>query len=480
MNSAKKRHVRIRVFVEILLFASLPALADLAMGGEVLYRAYYSAPYALAFPLLAIFYPFFPAFLGAMLSWAEGAALGYWYCMNDGLNIFDYLPPESLHTLAGGLILALLASFVRNRLLVNQKHYIERYKAAVHQLVKLEKRIKILERVHQVLENRVSSQKDSITLLHDRVKKLASLNLDEALTTLLDTIALFTGMEIGEIWRLDNEQNQLVPAAVYGWPREERQEASRNLDASIEGYVFRNKQLFSVRMLLNSAEFDRFDSKKNILTFPIIINGKPWGVLNIQKLPFEQYSRYTESILEILLSLAEPYLRNIIEYENLQNQQDLDPVTGYPLFSLLYKNLEDDLERARYEGGSVSLIIMEVINFNELAEKVDRNQLRRMLFQLKELIDETKRIKTKAFHYKDDNQIALLVYGLDHDGASFFCLDVLALLSEYSFEADGQKYPVELILGFSTSTGTSGTGGTGSTADSLVAEAEHLLSVQRL
>jgi GGDEF domain-containing protein len=338
----------------------------------------------------------------------------------------------------------------------------------------LEKRIRLLERIHQVLENRVSSQKDSITLLHDRVKKLASLNLDEALTTLLDTIALFTGMETGEIWRLNEEQTQLIPASVYGWPSEAIQSATRKLDTTIEGYVFRNKQMFSVRMLLNSAEFDRFDSKKNILTLPIIINGKPWGVLNIQNLPFEQYSRYTESILEILLSLAEPYLRNIIEYENLQNQQDLDPITGYPLFSLLYKNLEDDLERARYEGGSVSLIIMEVTNFDELSEHIDRNQLRRLLFTVKELIDETKRIKTKAFHYKDDNQIALLVYGLDHDGASFFCLDILALLSGYTFEAESQAYPVEFILGFSTS------GATVFAADSMIAEAEHLLSVQRL
>jgi GGDEF domain-containing protein len=474
MNSAKKRHTRIRVFVEIVLFASLPALADLAIQGEVLYRDFYTTPYALVFPVLAIFYPFVPALLGALLSWAEGGVLLLWYCTSQGLEPTQYLPLASLYSLTAGIILALLAAFIRNRILVSQKHYIKRYKKAVHSLVMLEKRIRLLERIHQVLENRVSSQKDSITLLHDRVKKLASLNLDEALTTLLDTIALFTGMETGEIWRLNEEQTQLIPASVYGWPSEAIQSATRKLDTTIEGYVFRNKQMFSVRMLLNSAEFDRFDSKKNILTLPIIINGKPWGVLNIQSLPFEQYSRYTESILEILLSLAEPYLRNIIEYENLQNQQDLDPITGYPLFSLLYKNLEDDLERARYEGGSVSLIIMEVTNFDELSEHIDRNQLRRLLFTVKELIDETKRIKTKAFHYKDDNQIALLVYGLDHDGASFFCLDILALLSGYTFEAESQAYPVEFILGFSTS------GATVFAADSMIAEAEHLLSVQRL
>lgn len=474
MNSAKKRHTKIRVFVEILLFASLPALADLAIQGDVLYREYYSIPYALVFPVLAIFYPFIPALFGALLSWTSGAALGYWYCRTQGISLVSYIPQESFLSLAAGLIAALLAAFIRNRILVSRIYYINRYKSAVHRLVKLEKRIQILERIHQVLENRVSSQKDSITLLHDRVKKLASLNLDEALTTLLETIALFTGMEVGEIWKLNEEQSQLVPAAVYGWSSEETQSASRKLDSTIEGYVFRNKQLFSVRMLLDSAEFDRFNTKKNILTLPIIISGKPWGILNIQNLPFEHYSRYTESILEILLSLAEPYLRNIIEYENLQNQQDLDPITGYPLFSLLYKNLEDDLERARYEGGSVSLIIIEVLNFEDLASHADRNQLRRMLFNLKALIDETKRIKTKAFHYKDDNQIALLVYGLDNDGVSFFCLDILALLSGYTFEVEGRSYPVELILGFSTS------GGTMLTADSLVAEAEHLLSVQRL
>ncbi|MCA1950449.1 MAG: GAF domain-containing protein [Treponema sp.] len=474
MNSAKKRPIKIRVFVEITLFSSIPVLIDLALQGELLRQALFVPFYSIIFVLFFSFYNFIPAFIGVILATTEGVALSLYYIKTANITKETVFTASTFHVLLAGLIFCILAAFVRNRVLIGRKRFLERYKQAVHRVAILEKRISILERVHEVLENRVSSQKDSITLLHDRVKKLASLNLDEALNTILDTIALFTEMSVGEIWRLNEEQNLLVPAAVYGWSTETTQSASRSLEGTIEGYVFRNKQPFSVRMLLNSAEFDRFDTRLNILTIPITISGKAWGVLNIQKLPFEHYSQYTESILEILLSLAEPYLRHIVEYEQLQNQQELDSITGYPLFTLLYKNLEDDIERTKYEGGSVSLIIMEIVNFDELELHIDRNQLRRLPFELKEMIDQTKRIKSKAFHYKDDNQIALLVYGLDHDGASFFCLDVLALLSGYTFSANSQNYPVELILGFSTATNAN------VSVDSMVAEAEHLLSVQRL
>jgi len=388
----------------------------------------------------------------------------------------------SIPPLGKNFILAMLASmasasiiaFGRNRILQFRTRLLGRYRVAIHSLVSLRKRSEVFEKVNRVLEGRVSSQKDSITILHDQVKKLASLNLEQALDTILETIALFTDMSSGSIWTFDNERKVLIPVATRGWTASTQRDVTLDPDKSIEGYVLRNRKMFSVRMLLDGSEFDRFDTSQTIITMPIVIGTKSWGVIDLEDLPFERYSQYTETILAIMLSLSEPYLRRITEYETLNAQNDVDPDTGHPLFSILHRTISNDLERISHEPGFVSLVILEISNFEELLVTWSREQLKKMLFSLKDHIDTVKKMKSKAFHFKEDNQIVLLMYDLDQDGTSFFCLDLLAMLSEYHFVVNETTMQVEMIVGFSSSAQC------GLNADGMISAAEHLLSIQRL
>lgn len=229
-----------------------------------------------------------------------------------------------------------------------------------------------------------------------------------------------------------------------------------------------------MRMLMDNAEFDRFDTSRTIIALPIVIGAKSWGVLSVEDIPFEQYSQYTETILAVLLSLSEPYLRQITEYETLNSQNEVDPETGYPLFSILHKTISIDLERFRHEPGFVSLVILEISNYSELLEKWSRDEIKRLLFSLKKDIDKVKKMKSKTFHFKEDNQLVLLVYDLDQDGTSFFCLDLLSMFSGYRFAIGDTQIPVELIIGFSSSSQS------GASVDSMIDTADHLLSIQRL
>ena len=351
---------------------------------------------------------------------------------------------------------------------------LQRFRRSVHKTGDLAKQKEVLEKVNRVLEGRVSAQKDSITILHDQVKKLGSLSMDMALGTILETIALFTEMSSGSIWTMSDESRTLVPAAVWGWDPGKARDASLDPDHSIEGYVYRNSKPFSMRMLLDDAEFDRFDTSRNIITLPVLIGGRAWGVLNVETLPFERYSQYTETILAILLSLAEPYLKQIREYDSLNEQREVDAVTGFPLFSILYRTLEQDLERIRYEPGFVTMIIIEIANFGDLLSRKSREEIKTIFKTFKDQMDKRKAMKYKAFHFKEDSQLVLLVYDLDQDGTSFFCLDLLALFSEQRFSLGDESVPVELVIGFSNSAQS------GTSADAMIDAAEYLLTVQRI
>ena len=457
--------------IEISALACLPMILDLLIPGDAAFLSVYCIPYALVLPVATGVFGIWPGLLAFMVTVAQAVA------------IFTFAGPGSVPTSFPGnlavvaslaFVSALLVDFGRNRIMRFRSMVLQRFRRSVHKTGDLAKQKEVLEKVNRVLEGRVSAQKDSITILHDQVKKLGSLSMDMALGTILETIALFTEMSSGSIWTMSDESRTLVPAAVWGWDPGKARDASLDPDHSIEGYVYRNSKPFSMRMLLDDAEFDRFDTSRNIITLPVLIGGRAWGVLNVETLPFERYSQYTETILAILLSLAEPYLKQIREYDSLNEQREVDAVTGFPLFSILSRTLEQDLERIRYEPGFVTMIIIEIANFGDLLSRKSREEIKTIFKTFKDQMDKRKAMKYKAFHFKEDSQLVLLVYDLDQDGTSFFCLDLLALFSEQRFSLGDESVPVELVIGFSNSAQS------GTSADAMIDAAEYLLTVQRI
>ncbi len=472
MRAVRKRQSPGVLFIEVLLVSSLPGLVRIIVPD--LSPTVSATLYAMVIPAITAFSGFRWGAVSAAVLAVDTFALILLPKYMPSILAIQPLGAFFYVLMLASLAASLIVSFARNRILLFKTRLLGRYRTAIHSLVSLRKRSEVFEKVNRVLEGRVSSQKDSITILHDQVKKLASLNLEQALETILETVALFTDMSSGSIWTLDEGKRVLIPVAARGWHNNARRDVTLDPDKSIEGYVLRNRKMFSVRMLLDGSEFDRFDTGRTIIAMPIIIGSKSWGVIDVEDLPFERYSQYTETILAIMLSLSEPYLRRITEYESLNAQNDVDPDTGHPLFTILHKTINSDLERMHYEPGFVSLVVLEISNFEELLEKCSREQVKKMLFSLKHHIDSVKKMKSKAFHFKEDSQLVLLMYDLDQDGTSFFCLDLLAMLSEYHFEVDDTVMPVEMIIGFSSSAQYS------DNADSMISAAEHLLSIQRL
>jgi hypothetical protein len=464
---------RRRIVAEALILALAPAAANLLAPADPGFLSIHGLPALLAGAFFAGFYGLTWGLLEGLLA----ATLDFLVLPAILARLdpaFFLAARESLPAAAGlGLFAVFATGFLKHRFDQYNADILLRYRKLAHRAAALGREARALEKVNRVLENRVSGQKDSITLLQNQVGKLASLNLDQALEALLETIELFTETRSASIWVLDKSTNLLVPAAVRGWKEGEERDTTLDPETTIEGYVLRNRKPYSVRMLLDSSEFDRFEDSKNVITMPILVKDKPWGVLDIEDLPFERYSLYSESVLSILLGLAEPYLRAITEYDTLHALSEVDPDTGYPQFPVLYANLGRELERRAFDTGSVSLVVVEMANFEEALGRCPRADLKRHLFRVLAGFEETSKTKFQAFHFKSDGQAAFLIPGLDQDGASFLCLDLLTFCSGLDLPVGEITMPLELIVGFAASTGGGGL------PDALIERAEGLLSMQR-
>jgi len=329
--------------------------------------------------------------------------------------------------------------------------------------------------INRELEERVSKQQDSITHLYAQIQSMNSLDHHKILDILLDTINTFTKTKKASVWCFREESPDILSLeACLGWKDEDRVFDSIPIDGSIEGWVFRNKSLFSARMLVHYEHLSKICTGRNILTLPITLGQRVWGVLNIEDMPFEKYNLYTEQLLTIILSLSRGALENAIEYETLIQKEETDSTTGLPLFSQLYRFLEEKMRGPEAKRGYLSIVIMELVNLDSIRREYGRGPTSNLVKDVLARIERLTEGRARVFSYKSINQFAFAFTDLDYDGMGMFCLEALGSISEGGFVVDGKEVAVELILGYAVAREVPGG------VEELFTEAERLLEIQKV
>jgi len=337
----------------------------------------------------------------------------------------------------------------------------------------LKRQVRALTTANRELEERISRQEDSITSLFSRIQVLGSLNLGKAIGAILEITARFLGATRCSIWAHQPEEKSLRFVAGIG-ERPEDSPAVLADEGTIEGWVVRNSSMFSVKMLLTNDALARMDAGRNILTMPILAGRRTWGVLNIEEMPFAKYNLYSERLLQVIMALAGPALERAIEFESVVRQEDVNPVTGLPSFQELYAMLALELARLAEEGGTLAVLIVELANFGDLAQRHGKPPTLGLLRDVARVIQEAAGAQARVFHYKGEAQLAVICPKLDADGTSLLSLTLLEKANSTEWSAGGERAHLELMLGFSNRSRAA------QTADSLLAAAENLLEMQRV
>jgi len=340
----------------------------------------------------------------------------------------------------------------------------------------LKKTNRALSQVNHELEERVFRQKGSITMLYSQLNKLNSFQTENVISVLAETVRIFTNANQLSVWKFNPERDCLEPVHTLGWSTEEEKEAEMialNED-TIEGWVFRNNTTFSIRMLLKYENLHKLDRKTNIITMPIHVSNKVWGLVNIESMPFVKYNDYTENIAQIILALAEPPLHRAVEYENLLVRSEIDDITGLPSFSEFYKILEQEIEKGRKHENTVSIIIIEITNFDEIKNAAKNTSPKKLIPEIIQMLRNTSEYNADFFHYKEENQIAILFPHLDFDGTSMFCMEAMEQFNSLRWTFEGHDFALESIIGYAVFNQPD------LNPQDLIDQAENLLNMQKV
>ena len=338
----------------------------------------------------------------------------------------------------------------------------------------LQKEISSISAVNRELEERVLRQQDSVTALYTQVKAMHSQNLSKTLSVLISTVQKFSWAEKASIWEYERKSKQLVMVANIGWDTDDALNTIESVDSTINGWVFRNDSIFSVRMLLEYENLSAMDTKRNILTFPIKLSSSVWGVLNIEAMPFSKYNLYTEKLLAIFIDLAGTAIERASEYEAMIEYNEVNPQTNLPSASQFFSFIENEIIKSVDNKNTFSVIIIELPEFDGLLEAYGEKQVYRILLLMLDKLHSLSGNLIDFFHYKEKNQIAIYYPNIDYDGVSLFCLESLGVINSYNWTINDNKILLDVIIGYSS------IGSELISADDLLGLAENLLEMQKV
>jgi GGDEF domain-containing protein len=352
---------------------------------------------------------------------------------------------------------------------------LRRVRDLVRRNVQFKKMNAALSSLSEELERRVSGQRDSVSALYTRIRKMDSHDMDTVMSGLLEAVQAFSQASAAAVYEYDPMAQVLVRLASIG----PEAEASLPLDGSIAGWVFRNDSTFSLRNVDDYLNLAHADYRNSILAYPIKAGGLPWGVLNVSEMPFYRYNPITERNLGIVLELASSYIKTAADFRDRALRHPHNEITGLPTFGELLRMLGDELARRAERRLSVSLVIVELLGFEGLASERSVPKAFALLKEFAERAVADDGGRAFAFHFREDGQLAFLLPDIDRGGASLFCLGLIEKAGASQWQIDGESACVEIAFGlasFPDAAEAEGEAGPEGRTEALIAEAEEVLA----
>ena len=433
-------------------------------------------PQALAAVLVAALLGALPGALavaGAVLASAAVPALGALAGMRLAAAEPRALFEAARIPAAAALGCVIAAGWLRDSSAHAVTRLLKRVRDLVRRNVQLKKMNSALSTLSEELERRVSGQRDSVSSLYVRIRKMDSLDLDKVLSGLLDAVAAFSQASAAAIYEYDAQAGRLVRLASIGDGAEEE----LPLDGRAEGWVFRNDCMFSLKNVDDYLNLTHVDFSHSILAFPLKSGDLPWGVLNVSEMPFYSYNLITEKNLGIVAELASSYIKKAADFRDRVLRHPRNEMTGLPGYGELLRILGGELGRRAERRLPLSVVIVELLAFQELAFAHSGPRAFALLKDFADAAVSDSGARALSFHFREDGQLAFILPDIDRGGASLFCLGISEKAGAGKWLVEGERVSMEIAFGLASFPPASGDTAeeADATADTLLATAESVL-----
>jgi polysaccharide biosynthesis protein PelD len=347
-------------------------------------------------------------------------------------------------------ILSLIFGEIRDTLgVIIQKHK-NKISALTDKDDKLERELKAISLVNEEYQDRILGQQNSLISLYSTMIALNSLDMEKIYPNILEAVIKFSGAIKCSLWQYMRDEKQLLLLASHGWDSSSQTERKIPDSDNITGWVARNNELFSVKVLQKHANLLEIDKKQNIITVPINIGNHVWGIINIEEMPFVKYNLYSERLIMMIADLSAPIIGNAIRFDEISKKGEVDKITGLPSLDEMFSVLKEEFTTANSDNTKLSFVVIEIINSAELLEQFSNDQVLMLLRNISLLVKREAKKDAIAFQYKGAFQFSLILPNVDYDGAAMLCLSFIEKIHTNEFIINENAVQPEIILGYSS------------------------------
>ncbi len=245
---------------------------------------------------------------------------------------------------------------VKNRSLRSENH-------------RLKEQLEVVIQIKEELENRLVGQQNTVHSLYQAARALETLEEEEFYRAMARLAARFTGATRVSFYLIDYPNDCIRCVARFGWPEEEQSLPPQKLGEGIFNLVLQENRVLTIKEIAENKEHLRIwenTGNRAYVYVPISIGSVIIGFLTVDEVPFLKLNVSMVRTLSLIAELAVPTLKNIIQYQDLQNMVQMDPITGLPKYAAFVEDAEIEFKKAARYHLDFSLIVLQLQGLDEV------------------------------------------------------------------------------------------------------------------
>jgi len=429
-------------YVEIILgYALLTLFNFLWLPKQMGYVDIHPHPYWMVILLVAARYGFRPGLWAGILGGVLEFVLG-------PLRIFfqDPLAEFDLSILHDTVIFICVGAIIGEIREIQKRAYIElreHHDELEKNYQTLKTHFNALSEAKQELDASVISQKDTLSTLHDAAQALRSLKEEDIYPAVLELLKTYVGVEASSIYVLDG--GSLALKASVGEGRMARAARIEDLETGMIGKALQTGRLVALNSLLAETG-ERGFSGENIICVPVLDTaGNIYGIVNIEKIPFVKFNPLALRMTGLIADWCGAALENALIYKDAKDRDITDELTGAYNAAYLYKRLHEEFQRARRYRISLTVMVLELADFELFLPEKKQEALMLVSQLLKRMI----RSVDLLFRMNEPGRFVLVLPNTDLAGARILRSKIIKEISLFKLQVTSDQALMRIKSGMS-------------------------------